>query len=393
MRICLVSRSVIGDDPRVRRQGDALLAGGHDVVGVGLGPSTSEPTPWETVELPGGSRTLRVKAREALLSYTGGRSGQAERAYWAIDLSRRFREAVSKIDADLYIANDWPVLPVVASVATERSARYAYDSHELALEEGGDRRLWRMIMPRYVRALEGTFIRGAAFVSTVGDGIADVLQTEYHLDRRPLVVRNIPSFQQMPYRHPKDTLTVVYHGIYGWDRCLLELIESVDSWRPEFRLILRGFGKPPIERAMRKAGAAAVATGRITFAERVPMLDLVRSANEADIGIFATPGTTRHTQFCLPNKVFEYLMAGLGLCVSDNAEMGPLVRRFEVGRLIEEPTAAGIARAINGFSIENVAEYKRRALEAATQLCWEKEQSGFVDAVEACGTDDAERAG
>jgi hypothetical protein len=61
------------------------------------------------------------------------------------------------------------------------------------------------------------------------------------------------------------------------------------------------------------------------------MTDLVREAAAFDVGLFALPRHSNHNRYALPNKFFEYSMAGLALCVSDLPEMGALVRRDQLG--------------------------------------------------------------
>ena len=61
------------------------------------------------------------------------------------------------------------------------------------------------------------------------------------------------------------------------------------------------------------------------------MTALVREAAAFDIGFFALPGHSRHNEFALPNKFFEYIMAGLALCVTDLPEMARLIRRHMLG--------------------------------------------------------------
>jgi hypothetical protein len=57
-RICLIALSAIADDPRVRRQGDAFVRDGWDVVAVGLPGARSTAPGWtilfrQTVDLQG----------------------------------------------------------------------------------------------------------------------------------------------------------------------------------------------------------------------------------------------------------------------------------------------------------------------------------------------------
>jgi glycosyltransferase involved in cell wall biosynthesis len=85
----------------------------------------------------------------------------------------------------------------------------------------------------------------------------------------------------------------------------------------------------------------------------------------------------------MPNKLFEYLMAGLAVCVSDAPEMASIVRRYGVGVIVASTTPQGIAEALNGIELAALPEFKSRALAAARELCWENEQSVLLDAVAA----------
>ena len=53
---------------------------------------------------------------------------------------------------------------------------------------------------------------------------------------------------------------------------------------------------------------------RVRLAPPVPMTSLVQEAAGFDIGLFALPRSSRHNELALPNKFFEYIMAGLATC-------------------------------------------------------------------------------
>jgi glycosyltransferase involved in cell wall biosynthesis len=116
------------------------------------------------------------------------------------------------------------------------------------------------------------------------------------------------------------------------------------------------------------------------------MTDLVLSAADADIGIFAPPGGTVHMEVALPNKIFEYVMAGLALVVSPREAMGDFVRATGVGVVTTAGDARAIADAINGLTPDAIDQYKRVSLNAARTLCWEVEKQRLLDAVGGSGT-------
>ena len=114
------------------------------------------------------------------------------------------------------------------------------------------------------------------------------------------------------------------------------------------------------------------------MAPAVPMTELVRSASAADIGLFALPDHSRHNRFVLPNKFFEYTMAGLALCVSNLPEMALLLKRHDLGLLVPDLSPAAIATQLNSLDRNRIDCYKRNALAAARQLNWEKESEKLL---------------
>ena len=109
------------------------------------------------------------------------------------------------------------------------------------------------------------------------------------------------------------------------------------------------------------------------------MIDLVSEAAAFDIGLFALPGHSRHNRDALPNKFFEYTMAGLAPCIFDLPEMAGLLRQYDLGRLIPAVEPEAIAAAINSFERNAIAAYKRNALMAAQELNWEREGEKMVE--------------
>jgi glycosyltransferase involved in cell wall biosynthesis len=173
---------------------------------------------------------------------------------------------------------------------------------------------------------------------------------------------------------------VLYHGIVTPGRGLEVAIDSVADWRPEFDLTIRGPGGSDYLDALRRRIAERGLSSRIILVPPVPMTELVREAAAYDVGFFALPGSSRHNEFALPNKFFEYVMAGLALCLTDLPEMARLVRAYRLGVTFRSVDPQSIAGAINALDPASIDRYKRNALEAACELCWEREAERLVSA-------------
>lgn len=408
----IVSLSPIADDPRVRRQGDAFHAAGWDVQAFGL-PSTAPLAPaWPittlgsgsanatapAVDIPASSRALAVKGLRIAAGLLGkaGRTdaayrarlftvhvdpAQAERVYWQSNTDFPALLALARaMQADLWLANDWTALPIVARVAREQGVPYVYDTHEFAAEEFNERRSWRYVQRPIRVETERKFIREAAVVSTVSDGIAQRLQAIHGLDAIPLTIRSTPAYREMPLRSTGERIRVLYHGAVWEHRGLEESIRSVASWRPEFDFTIRG----PVSDAYRaklEAGIdAAGVRGRVHIVPPVAMIDLVRESGAFDVGLFALPGHSAHNEYALPNKFFEYTMAGLALCMSDLPEMTALVRKHGHGIVFSGMEPPTIAAAVNGLDRDAIDRFKQRSLAAARELCWERESASMLAA-------------
>ena len=79
----------------------------------------------------------------------------------------------------------------------------------------------------------------------------------------------------------------------------------------------------------------------------------------------------------LPNKIFEYMMAGLPFLSSQVDAVAEVINTYDVGQIVSSLVPAEIAAAINAMLEDQAAleRMHRNALEAAQhELSWEKEQ-------------------
>ena len=377
MKVCLLAVSTIADDPRVRRQGDALVLAGHEVSAIGLGGARSPVPSWPIVTVQRRRGRLAMGTLAARLLWARAMPPAADRVYWSVPVHRQLLVAAKAAGADVYHANDWDTLPVAVAAARAGGGHVVYDSHELAIEES-DRLVWRALFASYIGRLERENIASADVVITVAEGIADALRHQYNLAERPTVIRNMPPLHRATFRAPGAEITVLYQGLLNPDKGVDRLIRSVHLWRPEFRLVVRGSGAPRYEAHLRRLAASSSARARITFDPPVPMTDLVIAASTADVGIHPLPAVNRQTKYALPNKLFEYTMAGLALCVSGAPEMRRLVDRYGLGVTFPESEPEAIAKAVNSLTGDAICAYKRNAIDAAPELSWDVEQRRLI---------------
>lgn len=394
----IITLSRPADEPRVRRQADALHHGGWNVVAVGYKGVAPAPSYWTLVELPAGLHpgrrmpslaeffTLGPLVKLVVLVMARFSGDWAERYYWMEGRHAENFNAILQtartagLACDLIAHHDVDSLGIAARLSSELGVPFTTDAHEYARGQYMHSVLFRLLTTHYVHSLQQRLFPRAALLTIVCEGIAELIAAEYPLRRPPLVVRNVSFYEPMPFRATGERILVTYHGIVYPTRGIEEAIRSLPLWRGEFELVIRGPGPDDYIESLRRLARREGVEARVHFARVVPLTDLVSAANECDIGFFGSPDYSPQKRFTAPNKLFEYLMAGLALCVSDLPEMRRVVVAHDLGRLFTSLEPATIAAAINGFTRESIDRYKRRALEAAKVLCWEHERKPLIDA-------------
>jgi hypothetical protein len=125
--------------------------------------------------------------------------------------------------------------------------------------------------------------------------------------------------------------------------------------------------------------AQQLAPGRIFFRRPVPALDIVRAVADYDLGLCVIQPRTFNTLMMLPNKLFEYIQAGLPVCIGPSPAMIDLVRSRHVGVVTPGFSSEDIARTLDGLTNENLAAMRSAAQRAARTLNADVEMGKIVD--------------
>jgi glycosyltransferase involved in cell wall biosynthesis len=171
---------------------------------------------------------------------------------------------------------------------------------------------------------------------------------------------------------------VLYQGLYFPYRGLEQLIESA-RYLERGRIVLRGYGywEPHLRSLVQHWSLQE----RVEFAAPVPMTELVKAAAEADVGVAPFLPVCLNTRFCLPNKLFEYMMAGLAIVGSDLPEMRRIIVGHELGGVFNPEHPREIARVLNDVLADDarLARAQSHALYwAKTRYNWEVESQNLL---------------
>lgn len=393
----IISYTPVSREPRVIRQAKALEEADWGVCVFGSPGLEPCPPSWHFVELLEKTMPRSIKAAllvrvALLLRMTGAviarygilppiRFMGARLNHWATlpYLRKRqtilnFLEAYPEYRPHLVLCHDYFTADVALAVGRRAGAPVIVDVHEYALGQYMHNERWVRWHRPVVKALQECLYPRADGVTTVCDGIADLITSEHSLKHRARVVRSTPFYTEQSFRTTGDVITVVYHGEIFSTRMLDVAVRSLRLWRPEFRLVLRGYADPDYLQELIRIAAEAGVSGRLVIEPPVPFDQIVPAANQADVGYFVHLDTSPQRRFALPNKFFEYVMAGLALVVSDMPEMARLVREHEMGTLVPECSEEGIASVINSLDRAAIDRMKKNSLKAALELNWDCEK-------------------
>ena len=388
----IISYTGVSNEPRVLRQASALAAAGWKVVVFGFEGNSENPANWLFVKLPAVDPYLPL-FRIWLLICRQDFGGLGRHlpllcrfAAWADfgflhtgDVAVAEGEKLADIHGcDLILCHDYFTSRPALTLGGKLGAKVCLDAHEYATGQLMHSRRWRKIQrPIIQRVQEERFPRMDG-LTTVSDGICHLLNKEYQLKKECITIRSMPRKKDLPCSAVGERVTVLYHGNIDYIRGLHKAIKSMPQWPEEFDLVVRGYATPDYKDDLQVLVESMGLAHRVQFADPVPFDELIDAASEADIGYFVHKDLSPQKRFVLPNKFFEYIQAGLALCVSDLPSMAEIVKQHSLGVLVDDYSEEAIAIAMNSLTKEKIRQCKQASIKARDELCWENESQKLI---------------
>lgn len=381
--ICIIAFSTIRNDARVLRQ-IKYLSPHHDLSVVGYGAPEEEwaaqgAIQWYPVDTPDSSslesscsRIWRRLLNSLILILGRCRPSFYERWYWSKQHNRQAFEYAIKTHCDALLANNWDVLPVAVEAATRTGARVVFDSHEYAPLEFENRRYWKLLFrPAIVYFMKKYALQVDASV-TVAPVISERYKKEFGLNA--IVILNAPKNRSLATRMPDfDHIRLVHHGVAIRNRKLEKLIETLALCDRRFSLhMILVDNDPGYIEELRKL-ANDLTPGRVMFHKPIPPEEIVIKISEYDIGFCFIAPTNFNYLISLPNKFFDYIMAGLAVCIGPSPSMAEMVHRYGLGWVGPSFEPQDLADTLNRITNVQLVEKRLCSREASKQISAEKE--------------------
>lgn len=369
-KIALVS--VINDlatDNRVKKVCFALIESQYNVVLIGRKLPDSLPLP------PWPYRAIRMQMLFL----------QGPLFYLFFNLRLFFKLLFTK--ADLLYANDLDTLLPNYLVSKIKGLPLIYDSHELFCEvpelqlSPFKRNIWLWLESRIVPKLN--------YCITVNQSIANIFTRKY---KTPFnVVRNIPETvsgfvakSKTELGLPTDKKLIIFQGAgINIDRGAEELVDAMLSVDNALLLII---GSGDVWEELKLKVRSQKLEGKVRMIHKIPKNELMHYTFNADLGISIDKPNNPNYYNSLPNKIFDYLQAGIPILASRLPEIEKIITQYNVGDFIPDHSPAAIAHSINVFlASEKTKIYGQNALNAAGEQTWEIEKRKLIAIIKQAG--------
>lgn len=280
--------------------------------------------------------------------------------------------------ADVLVANDLDTLLPNYWIARLKGAKVVYDAHEIFTEvpeltaNPGKKKTWKR--------LERYLVPKMKYMFTVNDSISDWYYNEYGV--RALVLRNIPLLKQQDKTGltrneldlPADKKIILLQGAgINIQRGAEEAVEAMAGVHNALLLII---GSGDVVPFLKQYVEEKKLGEKVRFLAKQPLEKLRAYTQLADLGLTLDKNTNINYRFSLPNKLFDYIHAGVPVLASDLVEVRNIVEKYKVGTIAVQHDPQYLANLFNSVLADEktLAMWKENAKLASRELNWQNEE-------------------
>ncbi len=341
-------------DQRVHRICSSLLKLNYEVLLVGRTQKTSLP-----IDRKYQSKRFNLWFNKGFLFY----ANYNIRLFWFLLFSK----------STLLWSNDLDTLPANYLVSKLKGLKLVYDSHEYFTEV--PELVNRPKVQKIWQTIERWIFPKLKNIVTVSPQIANEYKAKYGINIT--VIRNLP-IKLKEYYEVKDikiqnSKLIIYQGWVNINRGLEPLIEAMQDIENAHLYII---GDGDIFDKIVQQILDLNLQDKITLLGKIPFEFLPHYTHQADLGVSLEENVGLNYKYALPNKLFDYINAGVPVLTSNLPEMEAIVTKYHVGETISTITPSAIAEKINQLlnDTEELARYSTNCIKAKEELCWENEE-------------------
>jgi glycosyltransferase involved in cell wall biosynthesis len=283
--------------------------------------------------------------------------------------------------ATTFLASELYSLPAAWCASVFTGATLVYDSRELYSAIAALHK--RPFTQRFWTLCERVCARRAVSIVTVNPSLAKFLRETF--TRHTIhIVRNIPFHQDITDRTrlrkhlniSDEKKIVLYQGGLQNGRGI-GIALSLAQHFPDTEFVFLGSGplRQTIEESSRRFPT-------IRLIEAVPMQELITYTAGADLGWCVIENFGLSYYYSLPNKLFEYIMAGIPVIGSAFPEIQNIIDTHHIGITIDPENISALAESLRQMLTDKnaIAHYRENCRRASESLTWQNETGSLLKA-------------
>ncbi len=293
---------------------------------------------------------------------------------------------VRNLPAKVVIAGDLFSLPpaILNKRRFSRSSpvKLIYDSKEL-YEELPSLKVKRSSF-LFWNLIEKSSIKYVDALLTVNQSIADILRKKWPaIGGAPAVIMNVPDTADYSYVPDKsfNKIYLAFPGGLQRGRGLNKLMDLLLLLPDNYELRFIGDGN--LRAGLERQAASLGISKRVHFTGRVKNTEVLNELSKAHLGVYLMENSGLCHYLALPNKLFQFISARLPVVVPSFPEIEKIVKRFEVGLVVNPSDIKEVAKKIVDLTSDR--ELYRRLVEncdnAARILNWQVEKEKFLGVI------------
>jgi glycosyltransferase involved in cell wall biosynthesis len=282
---------------------------------------------------------------------------------------------------DCFHAHDLYALPTAWLLSKKYNGKLVYDAVEFSL--GRNRLQSPGLLSRFIILLTESLSQKADVVITAWPFLTNYLKIKYNVPEI-MTIYNCPKLSTQKQDILRritgataDDKLIVYLGYLTTGRGLEHIIRGFRHLDYCFKLVIIGPAVGTIKETYQKIAGKEHVSDRVHILDPVSIHEVVPYASSADIGLLPLEDNCLTHRYCLPNKLFQYIMAGCPILCSDLPGIGNFVKRHKIGETISHLDPQDIADTLRRMDLR-AAHYKRNIEKLKQDYHWEKEEKKFL---------------
>lgn len=300
-------------------------------------------------------------------------SGMKMYVEFNIKLFRKLLKITKK--EDILLANDLDALLPNYIVSKIKGCELVFDSHEIFSEAPTLHN--RPFRKKIWKSMETYMVPKIKRFYTVSKGYADWFENQYKI--RPEIIMNVPLVKENPDKELKinlpeiksDEKILIYQGVINFSRGIDKMIEAM-QFLENAQLCIIGIG--PKKAEFEKLTSDLNLDKKVKFLGQIPPSQLKLITPKADVGLSLEEDYGISYRYALPNKVFDYVHAGVPILGTYLPEIKHTIEEYTIGKTIENHEPQHIAELIQKMLEEGKAPYQANLKKAAEVFNWDHEE-------------------